>query len=298
MKYPPCIDKETGEICANNASLRSEIENFTHLLKPIVPLQGTMPSVRGVDIHGENIPLNEIGGDLLLFLDFNDRYNIPSINHEYRKDDLCETMTKAGVVIIDSSGHSATTSYLGSAFYYALATGLLYELEEYGHVTTGLFEKLNHIFYNQDGIFLTMTYGEISPGGVFRYIQASNPPPLVFSNEFERFMELGPDQLRSSLPIGVAPSESYRDTRHTLIKQNYVTNQIVLSQPGDLILLSTDGLSDHARGRDHFSGRLENIIRSVKDAPAKAIAHAIRDDVEQFAARQDDISFVVIKNTP
>ena len=297
MKYPPCIDKETGEICAYNASLRSEIENFTHLLKPIVPIQGTMPSVRGVDIHGENIPLNEIGGDLLLFLDFNDRYNIPSINHENRQDDLCETMTKAGVAIIDSSGHSATTSYLGSAFYYALATGLLYELEEYGHITTGLFEKLNHIFYNQDGIFLTMTYGEISPGGVFRYIQASNPPPLVFSNEFERFMELGPDQLRNSLPIGVAPSESYRDSRHTLIKQKYATNQIVLSQPGDLILLSTDGLSDHAAGSDDFSGRMEDIIKSVKDAPAQAIAHAIRDDLEQFAPRQDDISFVVIKKT-
>jgi serine phosphatase RsbU (regulator of sigma subunit) len=82
-----------------------------------------------------------------------------------------------------------------------------------------------------------------------------------------------------------------------LIKQKYATNQIVLSQPGDLILLSTDGLSDHATGSDDFSGRLENIIRSVKDAPAQAIAHAIRDDLEQFAPRQDDISFVVIKKT-
>lgn len=298
MKFPPCIDKKTGEICVQSASLRSELDNFIHLLKPILPIQGTMPSVRGVDIHGENIPLNEIGGDLLLFLDFNDRYNIPSINHMDRQDDLCETMTKAGVAIIDSSGHSATTSYLGSAFYYALATGLLYELEEYGHTTTGLFEKLNHIFYNQDGIFLTVTYGEISPGGVFRYIQASNPPPRVFSHEYERFMELGPDQLRSSLPIGVAPSESYRDSRHTLIKQKYAINQIVLSQPGDLILLSTDGLSDHAMGRESFSGRMEDVVRSVKDAPARVIAHAIRDALERFAPRRDDISYVVIKKTP
>ncbi len=297
MNYQPCIEKKTGVIRVTNAHLRSEIENFAHLIKPIVPIQGTMPSVEGVDVHGENIPLNVIGGDLLLFLDFNDRYNIPSINHEDRQDDLCETMTKAGIVIIDSSGHSTTTSYLGSAFYYALATGLLYELEEYGHITTGLFEKLNHVFYNQDGIFLTMTYGEISPGGVFRYIQASNPPPLVFSNEFEKFMELGPEQLRNSLPIGIAPSESYRDSRHTLAKQKYATNQIVLSLPGDMILLATDGLFDHARGSDHFKGRLEGIFRSVKDAPAQVIARAIRDDLEQFAPRQDDISFVIIKKT-
>jgi len=293
MKPEPCAHIETGDACAYTAYLKKEIEHFSHLLEPLIPVQRTMPNIPGVDIHGENLPLNDVGGDLLLFFDFKERYAIPTLNHPRHQERLEQTKQKAGIAVIDSSGHSATTSYLASAFYYALSTGILYELEEHGEITPGLFEKLNHIFYNQDGIFLTMTYGEIAGDGTFRYLQAANPPPKVFSYEYNRFMELGEEQLRGSLPLGLAPSESYRDHKHTLTKQKYSVNELRLKSPGDIILLTTDGLADHEG--HNYDVRLEEIIRNVKDANAHDIAHAIREDLQKYAPQQDDISYVVVK---
>ena len=65
---------------------------------------------------------------------------------------------------------------------------------------------------------------------------------------------------------------------------------------GDILLLYTDGLSEHARSDEpYFPQRLERTIRGVKHCAAKDIFQAIRADAFDFAAPADDISIVVIK---
>jgi sigma-B regulation protein RsbU (phosphoserine phosphatase) len=65
---------------------------------------------------------------------------------------------------------------------------------------------------------------------------------------------------------------------------------------GDILLLHTDGLTEHANGGEaYFPGRLENVLRKVKDRSAREIFAAIQDDLVQFAKPQDDVSFVVVK---
>ena len=67
---------------------------------------------------------------------------------------------------------------------------------------------------------------------------------------------------------------------------------------GDILLLYTDGLSEHARGTEpYFPGRLEEVIRNAKHQGAKDIVRDIQTDVLAFAPPSDDISLVVIKKT-
>ena len=278
-KHTPCSNMRDAKSCDYSHYLQEELDNFIHLLKPLLPRQRSMPLLRGMDIHGESIPLHEIGGDQVLFIDFHDKYDHPP-----------EYDGKAGILLVDSAGHSTTTACLTSSFYYALHTGIHYELERHGQVTLDLFEKLSHVFHNTDGIFLTMTYGEIAEDGTFRYVLAAHPPPLVFSNKYDRFQQLGSGQVASTLPIGIAPLGG------ALVEKQYVTNQIRLESPGDIILLYTDGLQDHRRDdEEYFPIMLENVIRRNKNTSARDIAHSIREDLLKFAEPDEDISYVVMK---
>jgi serine phosphatase RsbU (regulator of sigma subunit) len=65
---------------------------------------------------------------------------------------------------------------------------------------------------------------------------------------------------------------------------------------GDILLLHTDGLIEHSHGDEpYFPGRLENVLRAVKDQSARDILDAIYEDMLAFNTPSDDISVVVIK---
>jgi serine phosphatase RsbU (regulator of sigma subunit) len=67
---------------------------------------------------------------------------------------------------------------------------------------------------------------------------------------------------------------------------------------GDIVLLHTDGLAEHARGEHaYFPGQLEQTLRRIKGRGAAAIFDAIKEDLLAFGDPSDDISLVVIKRT-
>ena len=114
-------------------------------------------------------------------------------------------------------------------------------------------------------------------------------------------MEVGPDLRVSFPPLGMQPSLHAID-RSTVgasslgFKDRYETNEWWLMGAGDILLLHTDGLIDHARGDEpYFPGRLEDLLRAVKHQPARQILDAIEEDLLAFNAPSDDISVVVIK---
>ena len=79
-------------------------------------------------------------------------------------------------------------------------------------------------------------------------------------------------------------------------KDRYEMNEWVLMGEGDILLLHTDGLTEHSRGGDdYFPGRLEQKIRDVKHLPAAEIYEAITADLLAFGEPSDDISLVVVK---
>jgi len=73
-------------------------------------------------------------------------------------------------------------------------------------------------------------------------------------------------------------------------------NEWSLMGRGDILLLHTDGLSDH-RVQDewYLPGRLEEVLREVKHLGSREIYEAIKKDALAFGRPTDDISLVVIK---
>jgi serine phosphatase RsbU (regulator of sigma subunit) len=290
--------------------LTRELENFNQIVKHILPLPGEIPVLSGIDVYGDTVPLNGVvGGDHIIYVDFKKRFDLQARIQRAmaeRKLDVVEKLRqcerKAGIALLDVSGHHATDAVLAAMLHQAFLLGSIYELEMFGHITRHLFENLNTRFYHSSSLskFVTMIYGEISEDATFRFLSAAHPPPVVFSNREDRFMEVSEELCTSFPPIGTLPSKDVidRNATHSVLgfKERYRLNEWRLMGKGDILLLYTDGLLDHARGAEqYFPGRLEQAVRAVKKKTAREIFEAVRGDCLAFAEPTDDISIVVIK---
>jgi serine phosphatase RsbU (regulator of sigma subunit) len=290
--------------------LVKEFENFEEIARGVMPRSGSIPSLVGVEVYGETLPLNGIvGGDHLIYVDFNKRHDMEArikLAEEAGRSDIAANLDRcrrtAGVALIDVSGHRATDAMLAAMFHQAFLIGVLYELDLFGHVTQRLFENLNQRFYRTSKVdkFITAVYGEISEDATFRFLLAGHPPPIVFSAENDRFMEVDRERCISFPPLGTFPSKSVIDWHRSKsvlgFKEPYEVNKWTLMGSGDILLLYTDGLQEHKRGDDpYFPDRLEHTIRGAKHLSAIDIVHTVLNDLRTFANPADDVSLVVIK---
>jgi serine phosphatase RsbU (regulator of sigma subunit) len=294
------------------ALLTGELNNFQDIARHIMPLPGEIPRLADIDVYGDTIPLNGVlGGDHIIYVDFKKRYDLKARILQAAAAGKAEVVanlerckSKAGIVLLDVSGHLATDALIAAMLHQAFLLGSLYELDIFGHITRRLFENLNMRFYHSSSRqkFVTMIYGEIGEDATFRFLSAAHPPPVVFSNHHDRFMEVSKDLCTSFPPIGTLPSNDVIDRAATDsplgFKDRYRLNEWTLMGAGDILLLYTDGLLEHSREKEvYFPQRLEETVRSVKHKRAKEIFEAIKLDVLDFAAPSDDVSVVVIKRT-
>jgi serine phosphatase RsbU (regulator of sigma subunit) len=292
--------------------LKGELKNFQEIAKNIMPLPGEIPTLHGIDVYGGSLPLNgTVGGDHIIYVDFKKRYDlnerIRQASHEGRMDvvwHLERCKRKAGIAILDVSGHNVTDGLLAAMMHQAFLLGSIYELDLFGNITKRLFENLNTRFYHSSSLnkFVTMIYGEISEDTTFRFLSAAHPPPIVFSNQHNRFMEVSQDFCTSFPPIGTLPSLDVidRNATHSVLgfKERYQLNEWKLMGTGDILLLYTDGLLEHTNGSEaYFPRHLEEKVREVKNLSSKEIFEAIKTHLLAFAERTDDVSFVIIKRT-
>jgi serine phosphatase RsbU (regulator of sigma subunit) len=292
------------------ATLADELKNFQEIVRQILPRPGEIPTLQGIDVFGDTLPLNGyIGGDHLIYVDYQKRYDLDARIKEGLAAGRSEVVanlqrcrTMAGIALLDVSGHHVTDALLAAMLHQAFLLGSLYELDTFGHITKRLFENLNSRFYHSSSQhkFVTMIYGEIAQDATFRFLSAAHPPPVVFSNKHDRFMDVSPDLCTSFPPIGIFPSNDVidRSRTHSVLgfKDQYELNEWLLMGKGDILLLYTDGLVEHSRdGELYFPQRLEQTIRAVKHCSAKEIFQSIKSEALEFAAPSDDISIVVIK---
>jgi serine phosphatase RsbU (regulator of sigma subunit) len=290
----------------------SEIENFVRTVRLIGPPR---PGIRigQVEVYGDSVFLNgAAGGDHIIYVEFERRYDlerriraaVEAGNTEIAAR-LGENRDRLGILVGDVSGHQITDALAAAMLHQAFLTGVLYELDRYGEVTTTLFETLNTRFFNSLSFkkYITLIYGEISSTGMFRFLSAGGPPPLVFSAEYDRFVTLSPDRLVSFTPLGIMPSEEDVDIAKNLgpigYKPRYTVNEVNLLGVGDILVLYTDGLSEHAveDERTFVPGELEATIRGAKGRTVQEIYEAVLDRVLSFAPLTDDVTVVVIKKT-
>jgi serine phosphatase RsbU (regulator of sigma subunit) len=293
-------------------NLENELENYRNNISSMIASPGEIPELKGIDIYGVSIPCKDdiIGGDHIIYIDFNKRFN-PDKRIEITtdltvKENLRELKNKGGILLADSSGHDMTDSLTSAKYHNPFIMGISYELKLHGKVTTELFEELNIRLFRSSGFptdfqkSLTMIYGEIDENGIFEFISAGGLPPVFFSSIENKIIKVNKKPFENSFPVGYVLPREHIDNREEDIlfqhKEPYETNQINLKSNGDIVILYTDGLSDHTNEDQlYFPGELEKILQNNKHLPAKEIATRIKDSILSFSKREDDISYVLIK---
>ena len=322
--------------------------------KRLMPVEGAIPHLDGIDMYGNSIPASTVGGDLFEYINFQQRYNIDAriaralklsqdyleplpkgqtprnavdaqvqwlksrpgykatVAAEYRRaksseqlriaEDLQELYTTAGVLLVDAQGHGIISAKIASTVHDTFHSLMLSELDHSGKTTPGFFEKINLRLAqsvtarnalgrdpnDNSREIATMLYGEIHPGGNFRFVNFGHPPPLVFSAEFDKFMEIDDARMVQFLALGLEIPEDHPDRnkylsmalRTRLINSSDVA-EITLMSPGDLLFLYTDGVYDGSDQQDRL--QIEQVIREHKREAAREICNAIL----QFAVMQD-----------
>jgi serine phosphatase RsbU (regulator of sigma subunit) len=346
-----------------------------YLRKRLMPVEGAIPQLAGIDMYRNSIPAGAVGGDLFEYINFQQRYDIDAriaralklskeylevlpkaqtprnsvdahvewlqskpdysdaVAAEYRRakrseqlriaEDLHELRTTAGVLVVDAEGHGIISAKIASTVHDTFHAFMLSELDRNGKTTPDMFEKINlrlaqsvtarnTLGCDKDDNsreIATMVYGEIRPSGHFRFVNFGHPPPLVFSAEYEKFMEIGRARMARFLALGLAIPEDHPD-RNKYISMALRVHEmdssdvadITLMSPGDILFLYTDGVYDGSDEQDRL--QIERVIRrhqgdSAKDICNAILEHAVKQDecLKQMSEedRIDDKTAFVIK---
>ena len=283
----------------------------------LMPVPGAIPHIPGTDIYGVSFPFNGIaGGDLITYVNFQDRFDLDArikVATWQGQESVAKALQRlkscGGILVADVAGHNFTDALRALMLHQVFHTAALYEMDLNGEITVRLFEQVNTRFLKSTTLrnlaadrdrasFITLIYGEISHTGRFRFVNAGHPMPLVFSREYDCFVDISANRLVSYPPIGLQPTEGHSDASHyerTLgYKKRYKVNELNLMGRGDVLLLYTDGLFDSF---SPFSrGKLERAVSNAKDGSAKEICEAILQERRAVEAPTDDLSLVVIKH--
>jgi serine phosphatase RsbU (regulator of sigma subunit) len=218
-------------------------------------------------------------------------------------ENLHELYTTAGVLLVDAQGHGSIAAKIASTVHDTFHTAMLCELDSNGKTTADVFEIINlrlaHSVSARNALgfdtenntreIATMVYGEIRPDGLFRFVNFGHPPPLVFSAEYGKFMNIGWDRMVQFPSLGLEIPEDHPDrSRYVslMLRPAQITasdfDQITLMSPGDIIFLYTDGVYDGDDPQDRQE--IEQIFQQCKQKPAREICKAILDN----ALRNDE----------
>lgn len=326
-----------------------------YLRERLMPVEGAIPHIPGIEMFGNSIPAGTVGGDLFEYINFQQRYDIdarsqraqrlarefleplppdvpvrnsvddhvqwlkttpgyrPEMEAEYRfarsseqvrvAEDLRALYSTAGVLVVDAQGHGIISAKIASTVHDIFHALMLTELDRYGKTTPELFENINLRLAqsvtarNALGItekegareIATMLYGEVRPGGHFRFVNFGHPPPLVFSAEYSKLMKVDEARMVQFLALGLQLPADHPDRKRYYslnVRQKEFNSsdvaEITLMSPGDILILYTDGVYDDSdeQARD----QLEAVLRAHSRQPARDICNALLD----YAVKQDD----------
>jgi serine phosphatase RsbU (regulator of sigma subunit) len=218
-------------------------------------------------------------------------------------DDLRDLCSTAGVLVVDAQGHGIISAKISSTVHDTFQALMLTELDRYGKTTPELFENINLRLAlsitarNALGIsekenareIATMLYGEVRPGGLFRFVNFGHPPPLVFSAEYGRFMKIDESCMVQFLALGLQIPTDHPDRKkyYSMNSRQRDCNcsdiaEITLMSAGDILVLYTDGVYD---GSDkQIRELLEMVLREHHRRSAREICNALLD----CAVQQDN----------
>jgi serine phosphatase RsbU (regulator of sigma subunit) len=326
-----------------------------YLRERLMPVEGAIPHIPGIEMFGSSIPAQTVGGDLFEYINFQQRYDIEArirqaqqlskefleplppgvpmrnsvddhvqwlkeqpgyrveMETEYRfarsseqvrvSEDLPDLYSTAGVLIADAQGHGIISAKIASTVHDTFQALMLTELDRYGKTTPMLFDNINLRLAlavtarNELGLTekedarenATMLYGEVRPGGQFRFVNFGHSPPLVFSAEYRKLMKIDEARMVQFLPLGLQIPADHPDRRKYYsinLRQREIGSsdlaEITLMSPGDILVLYTDGVYDGSD--EEVRAKLEAVLRERYRKPARDVCNALLD----CAVKQDD----------
>ncbi len=180
----------------------------------------------------------------------------------------------AGLLIADVSGHGVPAALIASMVKLA-ATSQREKAADPSGVLSGMNAALCGNTQNQ---FVTAAYVHLdSEARELRYSAAGHPPMLLLRNgEVREIAENG-------LMLAAFDFATYSTAAQTL-------------EPGDRLLLYTDGIIEAASGSGEFFGQraLGSLLQKTASADPNAAADRIIAEVQQWAASQDDDLTVLV----
>jgi sigma-B regulation protein RsbU (phosphoserine phosphatase) len=243
--------------------LQRRVESELELARKVVDglLPRSFPQIKGFDIFGTTMPVREVGGDYLDFID--------------------SITDRVAVLVADVSGKGLAAALIMVTF------------RAYMHATVRnefamrvVMSRVNRLVYeaSEGDRFITCFYGLIDPDHRrLLYINAGHNPPLLLRADGSRELL---DQ--AGLPLGVFDHSKYSES-------------IVDLRNGDILVMYTDGVIEARNQRDEQFGleRLELTVREVAERPALEIVAAITAAVSHYAANvggpEDDLTVSIVK---
>lgn len=193
---------------------------------------------------------------------------------------------RLGLVIADVADKGA-----GAALFMALTRSLLrtYAAQYVDQPEQAMAATNQRILADsQAGLFVTVFYAVLdSASGVLSYCNAGhNPPYLLKAAGSEGIRSLG----RTGVPLGIFEDAIWESQRLEL-------------QPGDMLALYTDGVTEAKSQGEDFYGeeRLQAVLLAQRGKPVEQIQKAVLEDVHAFvgnAPRFDDLTLVVLSRDP
>jgi serine phosphatase RsbU (regulator of sigma subunit) len=265
--HPPGGDK-TAELVQMRAEVLERSQVREREMKMAGRIQADIlperpPAIPGWDISARLISARETSGD---FYDF-----IPFYGQRW------------GVVLAD-----VTDKGIGAALFMALSSTLIRSYAaRYPTLPALTMDIVNERILSdtRGSMFVTAFYGVLEPTiGRLRFVNAGHPPGLLYSTQKGKLI----DQLG---PTGMALG---------MIEKAHWRQKAIKMQPGDVLLLYTDGVSEAQNPKGDFFGeqRIVDILRSMNSASAHQIQEDILSELARFvgsSARHDDIGLIVVR---
>lgn len=132
--------------------------------------------------------------------------------------------------------------------------------------------------------FATIVYGRMDAGGGIEVVNAGHNCPLLVRRDSVQPIEA------TGLPLGLFCDASFAIGRYD-------------AQPGDILVLYTDGLceAEDPSGQEYGTDRLVDVVRRTADRDATAVVAACMGDFRGFLAGRthvDDVTLMAIRRLP
>ncbi|MEO1008206.1 MAG: PP2C family protein-serine/threonine phosphatase [Planctomycetota bacterium] len=231
-------------------------------------LPATLPKIDGFDFAGRSTPAEETGGDTFDVFALPDRDGSPRV----------------AMLLADATGHGIGPALAVTQLQAMCRVAWPHEggpLAIAGILHENLRDRL------PDGRFVTGWFGELdAQRGSITMVSAAQDPQLVYRRATGAIERLPTD----TFPLGLVDALDADGER------------CVALEPGDVLLLVSDGISEAANERGEMFGieRLSQVLADTSERDAAAIVDAVDAAVRRFtndAPADDDRTILVIRRS-